>query len=311
MDNSPINWAVNALNSSGHQLITDRPKTIQHTPWSQVYCFTTDKGLVFLKITPPALSLESTIINILHEQFQANVPQIIAANPALHCFLMQDAGVPLHDYLKQAFKADVLGKAIDNYTMLQLKTADKIDMFLDLGVPDWRLEKLPILYQELISHEKMLMDDGLTKNDLEQLHVLRPKLDAICEELSHYKMTETFGHADFHDKNILYNPNTNETTLIDLGEVVITHPFFSLLNCLHRAKMNFSLSDMQYRQLEAACLKPWLSLESQDNLVKILSIIQRCWSIHSVLGEFRLIQSVDQLEKQGRLARNLRVWINQ
>jgi aminoglycoside phosphotransferase (APT) family kinase protein len=56
---------------------------------------------------------------------------------------------------------------------------------------------------------------------------------------------ETFGHADFHDKNILINTHTNQTTLIDLGEVVITHPLFSFHNCLHRAKENFSLSNSQ------------------------------------------------------------------
>ena len=205
---------------------------------------------------------------------------------------------------------------MQDYTTLQIMTLERVRLFLDMGVPDWRLDKLPTLYQDLIAHETLLIDDGLSKDELIKLKKLVPKLISICEKLSHYKIKETFGHADFHDKNILININTNQTTLIDLGEVVITHPFFSFLNCLHRAKENFSLSDVQYQQLQLACFKPWLALDTQEHLFEILAIIQQCWSIHSVLGEFRLMNSVDQsafqeLRRQGRLARNLRHWINQ
>lgn len=78
----------------------------------------------------------------------------------------------------------------------------------------------------------------------------------------------------------------------------------------------FVLTDNQYQQLQEACFKHWLSFESQAHLFEIISIIQQCWSIHSVLGEYRLIKSIDQssfeiLRPQGRLANNLRYWIEQ
>lgn len=160
------------------------------------------------------------------------------------------------------------------------------------------------------------MDDGITQDELIKLKESEPKLTSICEELSKFKIKDTFGHADFHDKNILIDINTKKITLIDLGEVVITHPFFSFSNCLFRASENFSLSEQQYHNLENECFKPWLVFESGENLMKILSLIRRCWSIHSVLGEFRLMNSVDAsafqvLRREGRLAKNLRYWINQ
>lgn len=316
MDISHIKWAIEVLNNSDYQVISDTPNTIQKTPWSEVYRFTTGKGFVFLKKTPPKLALESKVIKMLDEEFHANVPLIIADNLALNCFLMLDAGIPLHDYFKQEFIADILIRVVQKYIALQINAAGKVDNFLDMGVPDWRLEKLPLLYQELISHENLLIDDGLTQDELAKLNKLKPKLASICDQLSHFKIKDTFGHADFHDKNILCNVDTMETTLIDLGEVVITHPFFSIHNCLHRAKQNFSLSDKQYQQLQDECFKPWLIVESKENIFTILSIIQQCWSIHSVLGEFRLMQSVDQLafqklRRQGRLVKNLRFWIDQ
>lgn len=316
MKNAHILWAINVLNDHKYYTNISTPELVQNTPWSTVCRFKTEQGFVFLKKTPPALSIEPKIIAFLHKEFHANVPKIIAANFEQHCFLMQDAGVQLHEHFKENFQADVLIQAMKNYSILQINTSDKIELFLNIGVPDWRLEKLPKLYQDLISHEALLLDDGLSKDELLKLKDLGSKLFSICDQLSNYPIKETFSHADFHDKNILIDIHTKQTTLIDLGEVVITHPFFSFHNCLHRAKENFSLSNTQYQQLQLACLEPWLALDAQEHLFEILEIMQRCWPIHSVLGEFRLINSVDQtafekLRREGRLAKTLRHWINQ
>jgi hypothetical protein len=316
MNNSHIQWAINFLNNNGYLVHSSIPDIIQDNPWSVVCRFETNQGFVFLKKVPIALSLEPRIINILYSEFHANVPVVIGENQELRCFLMSDAGIPLHEHLKQSIQTNILIQAMHDYTALQIMTSGKVKLFLDMGVPDWRVEKLPALYQDLIAQENLLLDDGLSKDDLINLKKLAPKFSSMCERLSQYEVKDTFGHADFHDKNILININTGQTTLIDLGEVVITHPFFSFLNCLHRAKENFSLTDTQYQQLQVECFKPWFVLDTQANLFEILAIIQKCWSIHSVLGEFRLINSVDQqdfqkLSRQGRLAANLRHWINQ
>lgn len=316
MDDFYIKWAAHVLSDAGYQIHASIPDTIQDNPWAVVYRFKTNQGFVFLKRVPRALAIESKVINILFSQFQANAPLIIAENQEQHCFLMKDAGIPLHEYFKQNFQSDILIEALQNYAMLQIMTTKRIKLFLDIGVPDWRLEKLPVLYQDLLTHEKLLLDDGLSKDDLFKLNKLVPKLSSLCEKLSSYRIKETFCHADFHDKNILIDINTLKTTIIDLGEVVVTHPFFSLLNCIHRAKENFSLTEAQYQQLKLACLKPWVALDTQEHLLEILAIIQQCWPIHGVLGEFRLLTSINQLafqelRRQGRLANTLRYWIDQ
>lgn len=314
MDNTCIEWAIHTLKNNGYQVDTPTPETIQNTPWSEVSRLHTNKGFIFLKKVPRALSIEPKIILILHKEFHANVPHLVAVNHEQLCFLMHDAGIPLYEYFKESFQANILVETMRDYIMLQIMTLDRVELFLALGVPDWRIEKLPKLYQDLIAQEDLLIDDGLSKDELTTLKRLEPKLCSICEKLSHYKIKETFGHGDFHDKNILINVHTKKTTFLDLGEVVITHPFFSFLNCLHRAKENFSLSNSQYQQLQLACFKPWLALETAEHLFEILNLIQQCWSIHSALGEFRLMNSVDQaafekLHRQGRLARNLRHWL--
>ena len=316
MKSPHIEWALDALNDLGYQLETLRPQIILETAWSQVCRFQTKLGLVYLKKVPSALSLEISVIQLLQEQFHARVPKVFAHNQKLFCFLMQDAGIPLHDVFKQEFRPNLLIDTLHHYTMLQLNSADKINRFLELGVPDWRLPHLPKLYRQLMNEEELLIGDGLSQEELKQLKRLEGKLQNFCEQLASFKVPDTFGHADFHDKNILVNPNNNQTTLIDLGEVVITHPFFSFVNCLYRATEFLKLSSTQYRQLQEACFKNWLSIESSVHLFEIISIIQQCWPIHAVLGEYRLIKSIDPLAaeslcRQGRFSGKLRIWIEQ
>lgn len=305
-----MDWAVNTLCEHGFELQSRIPEIVQDAAWSVVCRFHTNKGYVFLKIMPPALALEPGIINALRDDFQANVPTIVANNPDLHCFLMSDAGVRLFDYMTNKFQDDILVNAMQQYTELQIASVSQIEKLIALGLPDWRLEKLPALYLDLLSQEELLLEDGLNKADLVQLKQLHGKFNGLCERLSHFKIRDAFGHADFHDKNILINPENQQITMIDLGEVVVTYPFFSFLNCLHRAKENFALTDEQYQSLQQRCFVPWLDIESEENLWEIMTIMQQCWSIHSALGEYRLMSSVNsELNRQGRLARNLRVWM--
>lgn len=261
-----------------------------------------------------ALSLEPKVINILRSEFNAAAPFIIEENEDQHAFLMKDAGIPWHHYFKQHFNADILIQAIHAYINLQIAITNRTDLFLELGVPNWCLENLPSLYKELISQEALLVDDGLSKEEIMKLKQLEPKLAFLCELLMRYNIKDTFGHADFHDKNILINPDNGVTTIIDLGEVVITYPLFSFHNCLHMAKENFSLTDDQYYQLQVACIKPWLEFETKEHLFDILAIITQCWSIHAVLGEYRLMKSINKNDfkkmRKGRFANKLKFWLN-
>jgi Phosphotransferase enzyme family len=316
MSDSYIQWAIDVLRDKEYQIQSHTPDIIQDNPWSIVYRFKTEQGFIFLKKMPSALSLEPNVINLLRSEFHASVPIIIADNPELCCFLMKDAGIQLHHYFKPRFNADIFIKTMQAYTKLQISAAHKTHLFLDLGVPDWRLENLPILYRDFINQEPLLLEDGLNNDDLRKLKKLESKLSSLTERLACYKIKDTFGHADFHDKNILIHPDTQQTTFIDLGEVVITHPFFSFHNCLHMAKENFALTDNQYDHLQLACFESWLELESQRNLFEIVSIINQCWSIHAVLGEYRLIKSVDEigfqkLHRLGRFSLKLRYWLDQ
>src|SRR5580704_6517271 len=135
-----IQWGCKYLSSHGYTLKSNQPENVQNRPWSHVIRFATSDGYIYLKHTPKLLALEASITQILHDQFHASVPEVIAFNAELNCFLMKDAGRPLREILKKRCDVDLLCQAIDQFTSLQLTVADHINIFIDMGVPDLRLD---------------------------------------------------------------------------------------------------------------------------------------------------------------------------
>ena len=308
-----IQWGSQYLLSHGYTLKNNLPENLINTPWSYVVRFVTSDGYIYLKHTPALLALEAPIIHILHTQFHAAVPIVIAHNTGLHCFLMKDAGCPLREILKKQFDTSLYCKAINQFTLLQLATADHIDVFFKLGVPDWRLEKFPDLYKELLSQKMILIEDGLSEKNILELIALSPKVFSLCQKLSEYSIQQTIVQPDFSDNNILINTLSQKFTTIDLGELVISHPFFSLVNCLHQIKKHygFDFEDKQYLRIRDACLENYKNVASTKYLLEALVIAQTLWLIYESLANYRLRLACDKnklvaFQRHGRLTNTLK-----
>lgn len=290
-----IKWAEAFLLSHGYTLAAP-PETIQKTPYSSVVRFLTTSGAIYLKQTPSTLFLEAAIMKILHNQFHANVPAVIQQNKALNCFLMKDYGSSLREHLKNDFQPDLLCQGIKKYTNIQHAVENDSDAFFTLGVPDWRLKKLPEFYMELIDEEgeeNLLKQDGITADELKILHELYPVLLSMCKFLSNYKLAETLDHCDFHDNNMLIEKNSKTLTIIDWGEVVVAHPLFPLISFVSTAASRYKLqeTDPIFITLEDACFENWLSDISKHDLREAMCLAKKIWPIYSALGYYRLIIS--------------------
>lgn len=298
MKNEDINkelipWYLQSLAALGYTVISDLYETIQSTPWSYVARFTTSVGYIYLKHTPELLALEPTIIKVLHEQFQENVPKVIAHNNHINCFLMQDAGSPLREILKHKFDVELYSKAINQFASMQIATADHINSFLDIGVPDWRLNKLPGLYMQLLAQNKMLIADGLSEKEIGELEALLPILKSLCKQLDTYGIKPSIVQPDFQDNNILIDNKTQVITCIDLGEIVISHPFFSLVGCLQQAKKHHTPTDKHdvYITLKNACLKNFTIYGAKKDLQDAFTIADHLRCIYQVLSYDRLMRA--------------------
>jgi hypothetical protein len=315
VDKAIIQWGCQYLLTHGYTLISTLPEKVKNTPWSYVVRFATSDGYIYLKHTPDLLALEPSITQILHDQFNASVPEIIACNAELNCFLMKDAGRPLREILKNQFNIGWLCNAIDQFTSIQIAVANHINLFLDIGVPDWRLNNFPDLYKTLLSQKEILIADGLSEIEFNQLKALLPTIFNLCKKLSNYSIKQTIVQPDFHDNNMLICDTSKKITIIDLGEIVIAHPFFSLICCLMQLKKHHGLTDedVAYQQMMDACFKNYMDMETKEHLLEAFAIAKILWHAYEALANIRLMNACDKgklmLFQPGKLSNLLKALI--
>ncbi len=276
-----IEWGHKYLLAHGYSVKNELTAIVKETPWSYVVRFVTSAGNIYLKQTPELLALEANIIKILQEQFQAPVPEIITHNLELNCFLMKDAGKPLREILKKQFDMSLLCQAIAKFITLQTAVAKNVDVLIESFVPDWRLDKIPDLFMQLLAEKDLLLEDGLSEIEIDKLKKLAINVADLCKKLADFSIKQTLVQPDFHDNNILIK---DKITLIDLGEIVISHPYFSLINCLDQIKKHHGISDKDY-----SYLKNYMQLEPNA-----LAIAQKLLPLYGALALYRLMQACDK-----------------
>lgn len=269
-----MEWAQNYLQAKGYT-INGLPESIRAMPWSRVTRFSTSKGSIYLKEMAPLFSVEPILIKALSEWDADSMPNVIATNNDLNCFLMEDAGIPLSKYLKDELQIEILVRALTICANSQYKAVNHVDTLLSIGVPDWRLAKLPELYLHLISEEAILRADGLTSAEIKALNILHPTFSALCDHLSRHKIPETLEHTDFHGNNILIKDD--HLTIGDWGDAVISHPFFSLASYLDNATRYHGLKegDVRYVNLQNVYLDTWTEFEPKDQLIEAFQLAKR------------------------------------
>ena len=312
-----INWAADYLGSIGKSLLGPA-KVIQETPWSNVIQLPTLCGYYYLKQPAPLLAKEASVIRILERQFNVNVPFVEAINDELHCFIMKDAGVTLRHYINEENKSGLLCQAIKEFTAFQRVIESSLHSFLKLGLPDWRLHQLLNSYKEIINDKEFLKADGVTNQELDKLKNLTPLIAEQLQELSKYDIPETVVQPDFNTNNILINPQTKQLTIIDLGELAISHPFFSLHNFLFTTLTHHDVHEQDpiWKKMVKTSIKSWSDLWPQKKLLAGYALSKKLWPIYFVCVNYHFMHSVDlqalnswYVNKPNRLANTFRLYM--
>ena len=289
-------WAKEILKSKSYEVKSEQ-EVICDTPWSRVSRFKTNKGYVYLKNTPPGLFIEADIINFLRNKSGVTqIPEVIASNKDLNCFLMRECGhISLRSYFNKKFNyldnGKVLANGIKVYASIQKSTINHIDDLIKLGVPDWRLNKFTDLYDNLVKKEDLLIKHGLDNLEIKKLQKLTPKIKKICDNLSSIKIPECLDHCDFHDNNMLINTDNMQIAVIDLGEVVISHPLLSVAACLNNAvyRYNLDILSSEHNKLEQTCLSNYLDLcDNKKLLGEAFELAKQILPVYIALGLIRL-----------------------
>lgn len=284
-----IEWAKKALKKTDINFTV-----VVETPWSNVLKISTLECSVYLKQTPPELFIEVEIIQKIRELCGIiDIPEVIAANKNLHCFLMKECGdVSLRTLFDENFNVDLLVQGLQVYIKMQRATVPHVNAFLQVGVPDWRLEHFPELYNALISNEEFLKSHELETAQIKILQKAVRKVETLCQELSNYKIPECLTHSDFHENNMLFSNTTKKISIIDLGETAINHPLFSLaafLKIPHERYKTFSYANHQ--KLREICFSGWL--EDKRSMDKVVEIINILLPVYLLFAQKRFLDAID------------------
>lgn len=314
-----LQWALEYLVAKYKLDIVNYEKIVE-TSYSVVHKINTTQQIVYLKQAPETLFIESETLTYLNKQGCRNIPILIAENKLLNCFLMRSCGdESLRHLFKGKILVNMLNTGIHNYTEIQRTLENSSSELIASGMLDWRLEKFPLLYSQLIQQDELLISDGLIEKELIQLNELYSACVSLCGELSKYQVPETINHCDFHENNMLLNKRTGEISIIDWGETVLSHPFFSLNGCLWNITYFYQIKQTHkvYKELQRQCITPWLELYEEKQLLEALNSANQLNGIFAALSYERMYRATRgqsqtvQQDHPGSIAGCLRSFLNQ
>lgn len=305
-----LKWAKEVLKIEKEDIFSS--EEVVSAAWSSVHRLKKNSEVYYLKQVPEKINLEAKIINTLRDSFGANVPDIIAQNLNLNCFIMSDEGFSLRGVLNGEFDKDLVIRSASEFIELQQTISNELEIFFKLGVPDYRLDKLTNLFSDILDNKELLLLDGTSLEEIKLLKKLLPKIAKLCDKLSKFNIKETMVQCDFNDNNVLYDKSKDKISFIDLGEVAISHPLFSLLNFLFQIKKYHAdnINPYMISEIQDDCLNKFLNFESRVNIDSALKITQTLWFVYEAICINRLIEACDinsiMEYQKGKLSNTLR-----
>jgi hypothetical protein len=195
-----------------------------------------------------------------------------------------DAGVPLRDVVKTRRDVHHWLTTVPLYAEVQIAAATRVHALLDLGVPDLRLERMPGVFDELVSRA------DVTAVERSALHGLRPRLTALCEELAQDGIPETLQHNDLHYNNVLVRDGRHR--IFDWGDSSISHPFQTMRVTIAFLKWTLGIvgEDEIDELVRDAYLEPWSSYGTRHALLRSFDLAWLLEGVSDALTEDRVVR---------------------
>jgi hypothetical protein len=215
-------WRATALAWVDEQLAaSDRPRMGEpdqgHVrPWSTVIRVPTAEGPVWFKAVNDELRHEVLVARQLSRRVPERVPPLIADDVDRGWMIMEDGGRRLREVIAEERDLSRWDDIVEGAADIARAMEPDVETLLAAGVPDLRLAALPDRYAALVEA------DGMEQRFRDAV----PRVREMAEELATYGVTETLEHDDLHDGNVFVRGDRQ--LILDWGDAVIAHPFFSL-----------------------------------------------------------------------------------
>jgi hypothetical protein len=195
----------------------------------------------------------------------------------------------------------LLSRCLESYTKIQQSLENNTNDFLKLDVPDWRVNNITDLYIDLLVKKDMLIEEGFLSDEIDRLITLVPKVKLTCDLLCQSKIKDTLVNCDLNENNMIVDKDTQQISIVDWGESVISHPFFTLASHMKSIARRYQL-DLNGRLLDSIKLKYlsyWLGVASENELKEIYKNVLKLSPIFSSLALYRLQTVTNNKSKTG------------
>jgi hypothetical protein len=252
-------------------------------PWSTVLRIPTTDGDLYFKASAPVQAFEVPLLALFSDEFADRLPEVLAYDVGRAWMLMRDAGVPLREVVKTRRDVHHWLTTVPLYAEVQIAAATRVRELLALGVPDLRLERLPDVFEELVARA------DVSAAERTALHDARPRLAALCDELSQDGIPQTLQHNDLHFNNVLVRDGRHR--IFDWGDSSISHPFQTMRVTIAFLKWTLGISgdDEIDHLVRDAYLEPWSGYGARSALLRSFDVARVVGGVSDVLTEDRVV----------------------
>jgi len=284
-------------------------------PWSTVLRVPTSEGLVYAKATMAGFLHGPRLTATLASWKPDLMPEVLAFDDARGWMLTRDAGPMLRTITRTDPPnltpwLDILPR----YAELQIEMASRAGELLALGAIDHRLVTMPGLFAQMLADEELLRtgEEGLTDDEIRQLHALTPRFAELCDELAAFGIPETLQHDDFHDGNIFIGGG--RLIFADWEESCIAHPFYTLRVTLRAAAYFAGVTEdaAPIVAMRDAYLEPWQQFAPRADLLRVFATAQQIANVargHTWYLTLKLLTSEERRGEEDVVAFNLRQFL--
>jgi hypothetical protein len=215
------------------------PVEVMHdASWSTVLRVPVEHGAVWFKACGSVQMFEPRLTAVLADRWPDVMPRVIALDERRGWLLLGDAGSPVAAFGDQL---DAWLAVLPHYAELQIGESVHVGEHLASGVPDLRLEELPLRYEALAAADVPVAPE---------LRAFAPRFAELCDELAARGVPPSIQHDDLHSANVY--AREGRLAVLDWGDASVGHPFFSLVATQHNVT-----SRVPFERLRDAYLEPW------------------------------------------------------
>jgi len=234
----------------------------------------TSRGDVWFKAALPGLGHDVGVTAVLARLRPDIVLAPIAVDLDRGWMLLPDGGERLREVLARERHPHRWLEIMPRYAELQIAAAPHVDELLDAGLPDYRLDRMAGLSEEVAA--KL----GVEPPAAERVEELRAELAAIG-------IPESVQHDDLHDGNVFVRSDGGYA-VFDWGDSCTSHPFASLVVGLRGIAYRFELAerDPDLERIRDAYLERWSHFASRGELLRAVELAEAVGRLSRALAWF-------------------------